>query len=94
MEKDANHGYDITFSNNSIVIVNGRNEICCSWKFAINPSIENKYKITFSDTNKRISVSVNGTNFTCQENHWYPFVNFIGFISPSSSVKICEVEID
>ena len=92
-EDSRGHGYDITFSNNSIVIVNGRKETCCSWKLAISPSVENKYKISFSVTNKSISVNVNGTNLTCQEDQWSPFVTSIGFISPSSSVRLCDVQI-
>ena len=91
-EDSKGHGYDIPFSNNAIVILNGRKETCCSWKLAINPSVENKYKISFSATNKSISVNINRTNFTSQEDQWPPFVTSIGFISPSSSVRPWDVQ--
>ena len=42
---------------------------------------------------KSITVDVNDVEMICFENSWAALTNYVGFISPSSSVKICDVDI-
>ena len=91
---DSNYnGYSINFTANSINLSNSQKVQVCSWEFKINSSIENKFKITFSMSRKSITVDVNDVEMICFENSWAALTNYVGFISPSSSVKICDVDI-